>query len=98
MAKQINPVDVDFKNALPFTEEEFELIKNIDKKYYKFINRLNYYGKNFIYIYEETPQYFAYMFDVYKFPEYYIIDNVNGLGTKYRYDNIQKLTQALEKY
>jgi len=98
MEKRISNKDVDFKNGLIFTDEEFELIKNINKKYYNFINRVNYHGKNFIYIYKTTPQYFAYMFDVYKFSDYFVIDNVSGFHSIYKYDTIEELIQALEEY
>lgn len=92
---------VNFENGLVFTKKEFVKIKSIKKthKYWEFLNKINYYNKNYISICEVTNSYQSSLFEIYKFPDHYIIDYVNSYSfSLWRYDNIEDLIDFLIKF
>jgi hypothetical protein len=90
--------EIEYDSSLIFTEEEFDKIKLVKKNHthWEFLNKLNYNNKNFISIWKVTNTYQSHLFEIYKFPNYYIVNYINGFSKSlWKYDTIDELIENL---
>jgi hypothetical protein len=85
----------DFKKALVFTDDEFNLINAKSQKNWHVINKINYHGRNFVYVYLDNGG--TYLFDIYKFEKYFIVEAVYQLGALYYGESIEEVLEFLEQ-
>lgn len=68
------------KEGIPFTDDEYNYIKEQlkDEPYLVILNKIDYHGRNYLYIYQNTPTYSAAFVNLYKYKNsLYALDRAN---------------------
>ena len=83
------------KEGIAFTDDEYDYIKEQlkDEPYLVILNKIDYHGRNYLYIYQKTPTYSAAFVDLFKYNNnLYALDRKN-----IKFNNIDEFIDYVKK-